>query len=336
MSNNSPKYFSIIVPVFNGADTISNCLNALLNQDYPIECFEIIVINDGSYDDTQFLAEQYPVRIIKLSENRGRIEARVRGALEARHETLIFIDVRVTPERDFLSNICKYDYLPIIPNVIDYDGSNFGFSRFFFLLRCKLYSPYYPLSRDKGDYFITHENFNQAPKGTTCFICDRELWLSCQPLSSNKFTSDDTLILSNIVTKKPILRICDASVEYKQRTNLFSVLLHTFERGPRFADFYLKPGGKYFPTYVILWILVLFAIIYTIYDLYYGLLIFLFTLLIIITGSSLFLYRKLTDVAVVYIIFPLILFAFGAGIFKWQLLQLFSFNRRINSIATKS
>ena len=41
---------SVIVPVYNGEKYIKNCLDMLLNQDG--ENFEVIVINDGSTDNT--------------------------------------------------------------------------------------------------------------------------------------------------------------------------------------------------------------------------------------------------------------------------------------------
>ena len=44
---------SIIVPCYNGEDHIIRCLNSLINQDLSENEFEIIVIDDGSTDDTQ-------------------------------------------------------------------------------------------------------------------------------------------------------------------------------------------------------------------------------------------------------------------------------------------
>ena len=44
---------SVIVPVYNGEDYISKCINKLLNQTY--KNIEVIVINDGSTDNTKEL-----------------------------------------------------------------------------------------------------------------------------------------------------------------------------------------------------------------------------------------------------------------------------------------
>ena len=151
------SHFSIIVPVYNGAESIETCLAALVNQDYPKDKYEIIVVNDGSTDNTPEIVSRYPVRLINLNSNKGRIIARNVGAKAAKHETLVFNDVRVTPEKHLLSKVSKLRYQPLIPDVDDYDGSKWGFKRFFYLLRCKIYAPYYPLSMLPEEIHITAE-----------------------------------------------------------------------------------------------------------------------------------------------------------------------------------
>ena len=157
------------------------------------------------------------------------------------------------PERDLLAKISERGYEPVIPDIRDYDGSRWGFARFFYLLRCRLYASYYSLSKDRDDFWITKENFDRAPKGTTCFVCSRNRWLASQPEQADRETSDDTRILRKIVETKPILRTVAVSVRYLQRTDFSAVIPHTFERGPRFADYYLRPGGRYFALYVGIW-----------------------------------------------------------------------------------
>ncbi|MBN2013173.1 glycosyltransferase [candidate division KSB1 bacterium] len=54
---NSKPAVSILIPARNEARTISNCLDNLLNQDYPLH--EIIVLNDHSEDSTQHILDGY-------------------------------------------------------------------------------------------------------------------------------------------------------------------------------------------------------------------------------------------------------------------------------------
>lgn len=93
---------SIIVPTFNGASRIRNCLDALLAQTEHRKV-EILVVNDGSTDRTAEVVAGYPsVRLISQS-NAGPAAARNRGALEASGNIILFTDDDCVPTRDWLS-----------------------------------------------------------------------------------------------------------------------------------------------------------------------------------------------------------------------------------------
>lgn len=67
------KMITIVVPIFNGEKYIEESINSILNQKY--KNFEILIVNDGSTDDTQKLLEQLyatnrKVKIVN-TENRG-------------------------------------------------------------------------------------------------------------------------------------------------------------------------------------------------------------------------------------------------------------------------
>lgn len=314
-------HFSVIVPVYNGAETLDACLTALVGQDYPIERFEIIVVDDGSTDETATIASRYPLRLIRLPENRGRIEARLRGAAEARFDTLVYNDVRVVPRRELLAKISERGYEPLIPNIEDYDGSRWGLARFFFLLRCRLYAPCYPLSKEGGDFWVTEENFDRMPKGTTFFVCSRDRWLASQPEKADREASDDTRILRKIVATKPILRAVNLLARYRQRTDFATVIPHTFERGPRFADYYLRPGGRYFALYAGIWGFILIWLLSSIWDPRLGMA-GAALILAAFTGAMAYLSRRWSDLLVVAVCLPAVTAAFGLGILKWQIRQL--------------
>jgi glycosyltransferase involved in cell wall biosynthesis len=314
-------HFSVIVPVYNGAETLEACLAALVGQNYPPECFEVIVVDDGSTDTTAAIASRYPVRLVSLPENKGRITTRLRGASEARYETLVFNDVRVMPERDLLKKISQRGYEPIIPDIRDYDGSTWGFARFFYLLRCRLYAPRYPLSREREEFWITADNFERMPKGTTCFVCSRDRWIASQPQQADRETSDDTRILRKIVATRPILRTVSVSARYLQRTDFSAVIPHTFERGPRFADYYLRPGGRYFTLYAGIWGFIAIALLLGIADARFGMAAAGLGLAAY-AGSVAYLSRRWSDLVVVAVCLPAVTAAFGLGILNWQIRQL--------------
>jgi cellulose synthase/poly-beta-1,6-N-acetylglucosamine synthase-like glycosyltransferase len=71
---NSATRFTVIIPARNEASNIKACVDSILNQDYPADAFEIIVIDDFSEDDTAFivhaLSQQYPqLRLLKLADH---------------------------------------------------------------------------------------------------------------------------------------------------------------------------------------------------------------------------------------------------------------------------
>ncbi|MBS7455688.1 poly-beta-1,6-N-acetyl-D-glucosamine synthase [Coralloluteibacterium stylophorae] len=86
---------SILVPCFNEAGTIEETIAALDGQAWPD--FEIIVVDDGSTDDTPtrldaMLARHPRLRVIHLESNQGKANALRMGALAARSEYLVCID----------------------------------------------------------------------------------------------------------------------------------------------------------------------------------------------------------------------------------------------------
>jgi glycosyltransferase involved in cell wall biosynthesis len=93
---------SIIIPTFNGASRIGNCLDALLDQTVERDA-EILVINDGSTDGTaDVVARHSGVRLITQS-NAGPAAARNRGALEARGTIILFTDDDCVPTPEWLA-----------------------------------------------------------------------------------------------------------------------------------------------------------------------------------------------------------------------------------------
>ena len=86
---------SVIVPVYNLAEYISATLDSIINQDF--NCFEVIVIDDGSTDDSlEIINEKLSKSLIEYKvihqENSGVSSARNRGIKEARGDYLVFVD----------------------------------------------------------------------------------------------------------------------------------------------------------------------------------------------------------------------------------------------------
>ncbi|MFH1875238.1 MAG: glycosyltransferase [Pseudomonadota bacterium] len=82
---------SVIIPVYNRAQHLSKAVNSVLDQSSP--AYEIIVVDDGSTDNTSKIIQQYGSKISCLrQENKGPAAARNLGIMNASGELIAFLD----------------------------------------------------------------------------------------------------------------------------------------------------------------------------------------------------------------------------------------------------
>jgi glycosyltransferase involved in cell wall biosynthesis len=82
---------SVIIPVLNDARRLAVCLASLRQQDYPADRFEVIVVDNGSSDESRDVARAYGARVLYYPKLRvGAL--RNRGVEQARGEILAFVD----------------------------------------------------------------------------------------------------------------------------------------------------------------------------------------------------------------------------------------------------
>ena len=83
--------FSVVIPVYNGAGTVGRAIKSVLEQTHAAS--ELIVVDDGSTDDTARVLGDFGDRIIHLRQaNAGVSAARNNGAQRAKGEWLAFLD----------------------------------------------------------------------------------------------------------------------------------------------------------------------------------------------------------------------------------------------------
>jgi glycosyltransferase involved in cell wall biosynthesis len=88
----SPRV-SVVVPVYNDRAALGRCLAALTAGAPP--GVEIIVVDDGSTDDSGAVAARLGARVLRLPANAGPAAARNHGARQARGDILFFVDADV-------------------------------------------------------------------------------------------------------------------------------------------------------------------------------------------------------------------------------------------------
>ena len=86
---------SIIIPVYNSAQTLRECLGAIFNSD--VKNFEVIVVSDNSPDNSVEITKEYPCEVVELSKNDGPANARNQGAKVATGDILFFVDYGLLP-----------------------------------------------------------------------------------------------------------------------------------------------------------------------------------------------------------------------------------------------
>ena len=108
MNMNKIPFVTIIVCTYNGEKYIKDCLDALIEQDYPKDKYEIIVVDDGSIDKTNEIASKYSVKVIKHEKNLGICSARNTGLRNANGTIVAYTDDDCIVKKGWLKNLVKF------------------------------------------------------------------------------------------------------------------------------------------------------------------------------------------------------------------------------------
>ena len=99
-------HVAVIVPAFNEGEAVARTIHSVLALDYPADKLEVVVINDGSSDDTWerilTAADEHPpgaVRCIDLGSNQGKRAAMATGMRATTAEIVLFVDSDSMPAR---------------------------------------------------------------------------------------------------------------------------------------------------------------------------------------------------------------------------------------------
>lgn len=105
---------SIIIPVYNEPHGLKQTLDSFLQQEKVSDTYEIIVVDNGSTDNTFATAEMYQkqnpslIKVLKEDEIKGSYAARNKGISIAKGDVLCFIDADMTVKPDYLYQIISF------------------------------------------------------------------------------------------------------------------------------------------------------------------------------------------------------------------------------------
>ncbi|NBU82584.1 MAG: glycosyltransferase family 2 protein, partial [Flavobacteriaceae bacterium] len=102
-------YFTIVIPSYNRAHIVGRAIESVLNQSY--SDFEIIVVDDGSTDNTKEVVCQFLDSRINyfFQENSGVSAARNTGSKLAKGDYLVFLD-----SDDYVNDIWLKDFFTVL------------------------------------------------------------------------------------------------------------------------------------------------------------------------------------------------------------------------------
>ena len=111
---------SIIVPAYNAQDTIEKCLESLLGQTY--KNIEVVVINDGSVDNTLKIIDKFnDIRLkVTSTENRGISAARNLGIKNSTGEFICFCDADDFYEKNYVEKLLSMFDEDVVMTACDY------------------------------------------------------------------------------------------------------------------------------------------------------------------------------------------------------------------------
>lgn len=206
---------SVVIPAYNAQSTIEACLISLKNQTF--KDFEIVVVDDGSSDNTADIASQY-ARVVKPGVNKGEGAARNAGAKALSGEILAFTDADVVVPPGWLERIVK-DMEQQKARCVGggYSGS-IGAS----FMECFEFQELAFRRRNMPEFVSTIVSNN--------FACDREVFFECGGFPEG-FKCEDLRLSFKISQKYPIFWDKENGVLHHFRPSFMGYLKQQFYFG---------------------------------------------------------------------------------------------------------
>ncbi|NPA22422.1 MAG: glycosyltransferase family 2 protein [Candidatus Micrarchaeota archaeon] len=98
---------SVVVPAYNEGENIRATIESILNSDYPKDKLEVIVVDDGSKDNTYEIASQYPIRVLR-KPNGGAASAKNYGILHAKGDIIVTLDSDTIIDSKAIKRLASY------------------------------------------------------------------------------------------------------------------------------------------------------------------------------------------------------------------------------------
>jgi len=229
--------------------TIAEVVDAAARSPFDVE---VIAVDDGSNDGTSVIAAEAGARVIRQA-NRGRLEARRAGLTAAQGDYVLFLDARVSIERDALAFVAENLSLGDVWNghaITATAGNPYG--RFWDVVSRLAFARYLDAPETMS---FGLDDFDAFPKGTTCFFAPRQLLLDGFEAVQTRYAdprhaNDDTPLIRWIAGRRRIWISPRFACLYRPRSSLRGFVRHAFHRGIVFVDGHGRRDSRYLPAVI--------------------------------------------------------------------------------------
>lgn len=317
---------SIILPTYNECSWLPETL-AIVSSELSQSGWknaEIIVVNDGSSDDTVAVLNSLDLTIplkVLSHPNSGRFNSRLVGLNASKSDFVLLIDSRVHVNAGsfmFLKEqLHLYPERRIWTGDVDIANSYKAPAAFWLAITRLAWRRYF---KTRTFTSFDEKEFDYFPKGTTFFFAPRELLLTaCSSIDSHfadkSLLNDDTLLIRPLSQKNRIYISPDFRCTYFSRDTLKKFWRHSYHRGTVFVDAYFRRGSRYLPyIYACMFLAVAYPAVLFAYPLP------LFSISLVSALSPIVLLRRIklswSEIFGFYRALPIFIPTYGAGILR--------------------